>query len=183
MAPSRVRRRNTRAISRAAVVSMMLESTGVKRLPVFTGSITQLNYNNKVQRWIRLSAILTTATPTAIVTPSVLAIADFQQYNVSAIRYNTVRPMRFRCWLESPAIASGTTFGVVVTDTYSLGRFTDRAVVGSTLAGVAYRYPQTVAQTIYATSVTTTLTSVACDVAIPAATNIFVTYDVFVEFE
>lgn len=161
--------------------------------PIFTATriilsgarVPSHNIAPTVTRTVRILATLTSGSPTYAITPNVVALQDAKDYTGgTTLRYSSLRFHIVKGYAESPnsLSVSQSPYGLVITDANTGFAVADRPITGSHVAAVGYKMPFQIRQDLYATSNTTTVTTISCDQTIAATTNYVVTLDITVDF-
>lgn len=138
----------------------------------------------KVQRYVRLSGQLTPSAPGLLVTPDLISVRDALDYlgSPSVLRYQYVRVIGIRAWLETPAATlASPSFGIAITDAASGTQYITRAIYGSTYAALAMQLCLETRSVVYPAADNTTLINVETDITIPSG-GLYYVCDVLSEF-
>jgi hypothetical protein len=140
--------------------------------------------NPRVQRYVRIIGTLTSVAPTVTIGYNTLGVQDQLDYGTSALRYNTIKCLRARVWLDSPAaISTQPAFGLFLRDAASLVEFTDRPVGTNTCAAAAMHLCLETINGDAPIASTAPIVTVGCDSVIPVGYLLRFVCDVFCDFK
>jgi hypothetical protein len=104
-------------------------------------SIPQRIVNPSLERVVRLEGVFTNAAPSLGITYNAVALQDGLDYLGSAtLRYQALRMYQVRLYVETfPTTTTASAIGCQITDSTSDVTYTDRPVIGSSIAAVGMK--------------------------------------------
>lgn len=177
-----IRGRSRRAGSRLQTDLMVDGTIGCKKVKVPGVSIRSFTANPKIQRWVRVLAVLSGPGAAFNITPETVATQDFLDYGVTAPRYTKVRFVRVRAWAESAPDPAAFASGISITEQATNYTVQEQPAQGSSLAAVGMVGSLNTRQALHGVMDDVNIWSVVANPSLTAEQTVRFTVDSYVEF-
>jgi hypothetical protein len=146
-------------------------------------AIPDRTYNPWINKVVRISGTLSSASPTIPITYNALALEDASDYGNSVVRYLGIRVLAARLYVESyPTTTTAPSVGASLQEGLTGTTFTARPVSGSSYAAVGLVCSMATAMDTVVTSSTIVVLTVGSDVSVPEGNFVAITLDVWCSF-
>jgi len=162
----------------------MDRGVGTIRLGISGHQIPPNNVRPKVQKWVRFEGTLNAEQLQFAMNYNTLAQTDgFNYLGTNTVRYQTMRVLRVRAWLESAApTPTNPAYGIILTDAVSGTDFQSRPVTGSSIAAVQMQLCLKTRENIMGTDDMEDIWTVSSDVILASPNQVLYVTDTLCEF-